>query len=264
MATEYAFDSATDLGARQLHYLQELFDHSTRGFVGDVTAGEGQSCLDLGTGSGSVARWLAERTGPSGEVHASDLETTHVDVPPGVRVHRHDLNDGLPAEGPFDVIHTRFLLMHLKRRKEILADLADALAPGGWLVVGEISQPRTEAVAAPSPADAELFRKVIDTGSEKVIRPAGQSFEWGPEVDAEMTALGLTGIDTMEFARTTYGGTTGCLLLSNYVRQMDARMRAVGMTAGELERFHELMLDPRMRVWFFPMVYTRGRKPTSG
>ncbi|MBB4929210.1 2-polyprenyl-3-methyl-5-hydroxy-6-metoxy-1,4-benzoquinol methylase [Lipingzhangella halophila] len=141
-----AISSSTDLGGQQLGYLEELLDQPTTRFIGDVAAREGQRCLDLGAGRGSIARWLAGRTAPTGRVTAVDIEDTHIDVPPAVRVYRHDVNEGLPDKGPFDVIHTRLLLVHLKRRRELLAQLIDALAPGGWLVIGEFTHPRTDPV----------------------------------------------------------------------------------------------------------------------
>lgn len=261
MTTEYVFESGTDLGELQLRHLSAPLDGQSRAFTGAVTATEGQRCLDLGAGNGSIARWLAERTGPTGEVHAVDIDATGMDVPERVRVHRHDVNDGLPDGGPFDVIHTRLLLLHLSRRREILAELVDALAPGGWLVVGEFTRPPTDPVTAPSPADAELFHRIISTGIDEVARLAGQDYSWGHRVDAEMTAAGLANIDTMGYTSTTHGGTAGCLLYSTYGRQLEAPLRARGVTADELNRLHQLMLDPRMRVWFFPFLCTRGQKP---
>lgn len=263
MTTEYLLDSDSDLGHQQLNHLSELLDGQSRAFVGDVAATEGQRCLDLGSGNGSIARWLAERTGPTGQVHAVDIVTTHLDVPEQVRVHRHDVNDGLPDHGPFDVIHTRLLLMHLKRRREILAELVDALAPGGWLVVGEFTRPPTDPVTAPSPADADLFHRILETGLDRIVRPAGQDYSWGHRVDGEMAGAGLTSIDTAGVTSTTYGGATGCRLFDNYIRQLEAPLLAQGFTHGELNRMRELMLDPRLRVWFFPFLCSRGQKPPA-
>lgn len=262
--TEYVFDSSTDLGGQQLGYLEELLDEPTKQFIAAVSARTGQRCLDIGAGSGSITRWLADRTAPGGRVVAVDLDDTHLAVPPDVQVYRHDVNDGLPTAGPFDVIHTRLLLMHLERRREILAELVDALAPGGWLFVGEFTFPRTDVITAPSAADAQLFRRVVETSLNQIGRPAGISYEWGYEVDGEMTAAGLSNVDTVDLNRNTYGGATECLLYSNYVRQVDTPLRATGITADELGRFHELMRDPRQRVWSLPFVRTRGQKPRSG
>lgn len=100
---------------------------------------------------------------------AVDSDDTHLVVPPNVTVCAHDINDGLPVEGSFDVIHSRLVLMHLARRREILSQLVNALAPGGWLVVGDYTFPGPPVIAAPSEADAQLSvsRRVTRQGSRR-------------------------------------------------------------------------------------------------
>jgi hypothetical protein len=62
--------------------------------------------------TGSIARWLADRVGPSGEVVATDISTRHLgglDLP-NVEIREHDiLTDRLPY-GYFDLIHARLLV----------------------------------------------------------------------------------------------------------------------------------------------------------
>jgi SAM-dependent methyltransferase len=45
--------------------------------------------------------------------------------------------DGVPG-GPYDLIHTRMLLMHLPARDKLLKELVSALRPGGWLLAEEL------------------------------------------------------------------------------------------------------------------------------
>ena len=42
--------------------------------------GPGWRCLEVGAGSGSVARWLAAKVGPEGSVLATDIDTRWVDT----------------------------------------------------------------------------------------------------------------------------------------------------------------------------------------
>lgn len=260
MSTEYVFDSGTDLAKGQLDYLSAIFDGLSQDFMGAVAAEPGQRCLDLGAGNGSLARWMVERTGPSGEVHAVDLSTAHLDVPGG-QAHQHDVNDGLPVGGSFDLVHSRLLLEHLKRRREILAELVGALAPGGWVVLGEFARPLSVPLAAPSPEDAELFHKVVETAVEKVTRPAGVDLTWAHAADRAMAEEGLVEVDSMEYNHTARGGSAPCRLYGNYLAQMTPPLRALGLTDEELGRLHRLLLDPRLRIRFFPFVCTRGRAP---
>lgn len=154
--TEYIMDSASAQGRQQLHNLEVLFDRATTNFIEDLGVWPGARCLDVGSGGGSIARWLAGRVGLGGEVVAVDIDTEQLDVPSRIEVHRHDISDGLPTNGTFDFIHARFVLMHLAERERVLRTLVDALAPGGWLVLGETPDSGPRTLAAPTAGDAEF------------------------------------------------------------------------------------------------------------
>ncbi|WP_158891634.1 class I SAM-dependent methyltransferase [Amycolatopsis anabasis] len=258
---QYLLDTGSELGREQMDHLERLLDGTTTACLDEIGIEPGRRCLDLGAGGGSITRWLAERTGPGGTVVSVDLDTGYLVPGPGIEVHRHDINDGLPVDGPFHLIHTRLLLMHLPRRADILRTLADALAPGGWLVIGEFSNRPRRVLSAPIRADRQLFNRVQDIGHNTVARAAGVSFTWAHEVDQHMAEAGLTNIHSLERSQTTTGGTTGCLLNRNYVRQLEAPLLRAGITGEELARYRDLMLDPRFRAWFYQFVCTRGQKP---
>lgn len=258
--SEYLFDTASDLGRQQVVFLEELLDGATTTFLDEIGVQPGWRCLDLGAGGGSITRWLADRAGPSGGVVAVDVDTDHLPDHPGVEVYRHDVNDGLPAAGPFDLVHARLLLMHLTRREAILETLVDALAPGGWLVVTDISNRPLRVLSAPSDDDASLFDRVMNIGMHHVARGAGVSWEWAREAGAHLSRVGLVDVHSMEYSRTTTGGTAGCLLNRNYIQQTDAALRGAGLTEDELSRYRSLMRDPRFRGWFYQYIFTRGRK----
>jgi SAM-dependent methyltransferase len=257
----YVLDTSSELGRMQMSYLERMLDPTTTACLDEIGIEPGWRCLDLGAGGGSITRLLAERAGPAGTVVSVDLDTDYLVKRPGVEVHQHDINDGLPVDGPFQLIHTRLLLMHLPRRVEILQTLVDALAPGGWLVVGEVSDRPRRVLSAADSADERLFDRVQSYGHDTVSAAAGISFAWAHEVDRHMAEAGLTNIHGLEHSQTTAGGTTGCLLHRNYVMQLEAPLLSGGFTGEELARYRDLMLDPRFRAWFYQFVCTRGRKP---
>jgi SAM-dependent methyltransferase len=259
--TEYLLDSTTDLGAEQLDCLSELLDPASQQFISEVTALPGQRCLDIGSGNGSMARWIAERVRP-GEVTAVDLTDSYLRVPSDVTVRLADVNEQLPP-GLFDMIHTRLLLMHLSRRRQLVGELANALAPGGWLFIGDQVFSELRVVSAASEADAELFTSVIEATINQVGRPGGINYEWGRQIDAELTRAGLINVDSTEITSTGRGGSTAARLLSNYIRQVTGPLLALGLGEDELDRFHALTADPRLRFWFFSFICSRGQKPLT-
>jgi SAM-dependent methyltransferase len=258
---QYLLNTGSELGHTHMNYLERMLDPTTIACLDEIGVEPGWRCLDLGAGGGSITRWLAERTGPSGRVVSVDLDTDYLDERPGVEVHRHDINDGLPVDGPFQLIHTRLLLMHLPRRVEILQTLVDALAPGGWLVIGDVSGRPQWVLSTTSIADEQLFDRVQDIAHNIVARDGGISSEWAHEVDRHMAEAGLTNLHGVEHSQTTAGGTTGCLLHRNLVMQTETTLLRTGLTAEELARYRDLMLDPRFRAWFYQFVCTWGQKP---
>ena len=264
MARERMFDSSSDLGAEWLGLMAALFDPPSTMLLDEIGVGPGWRCLELGGGEGSIARWMARRSGPAGRVVAVDLDTDHLSTPPGVEVHRHDITEGLPVVGTFDVIHARNVLMGITDRERVFKTLVDAVAPGGWLVVGDARERPQQVLATPGDADAELVDRVIRVGIDRVVNSTGASWQWADEAEPAMAAAGLIDVHGLEYCRMLSGGNVACQLNDNYVRQMEPALLRLGITPEELARFHALMSDPQFRAWpFLQMVYSAGRKPNE-
>ncbi|MFI7062270.1 class I SAM-dependent methyltransferase [Kribbella sp. NPDC050124] len=196
---DYIFDTGSELGTHHLDHLGKLLNRPTAWVLERVGLRLDMRCLELGAGNGSIANWLAGRTH---EVVAVDIDTSQLnDVAPGVQVIRHDLRDGLPVQGPFDLIHARLLLVHLPEREQLLGRLVDALAAGGWLVLGDLTDRPLQTLAVPEPADQDLWDKMLHL-SHNVVSPArGLSWTWARETAGRMTAAGLVDVDVMEYSQ---------------------------------------------------------------
>jgi SAM-dependent methyltransferase len=138
--SRYVFDNAAEREARErFAALPRLYDPGTVRYLEALGVAAGWRCLEAGAGGGSVARWLAERVGPTGHVLATDVDTRFLGAlaGPNLEVRRHDVTaDPLP-EAAFDLAHARLVLVHLPEREAVLARLVAALKPGGWLLVEE-------------------------------------------------------------------------------------------------------------------------------
>ncbi|HWL98392.1 MAG TPA: methyltransferase domain-containing protein [Nocardioidaceae bacterium] len=258
----YLFDTGSDLGAEHIAEIERRFDPLTRQQLPDGVPGPGARCLDVGSGAGSIAALLAELAGPDGEMHAVDLDTTRLTgMPKGVTVHQHDVRHGLPVDGPFDVIHARLFLQHLPERDQVLADLVAALAPGGWLLLGDVSDRPLHVVTAPDVASADLFRRMMHLSHEVVSPARGLSFAWAHQAAGRLLEHGLVAVEAFEHGSIDVGGGPGCALHANLNRQAQPALLAAGATAEELADYRQLMGDPRFRAWSYSFVGTRGRRP---
>ncbi|MCA1843512.1 MAG: class I SAM-dependent methyltransferase [Actinobacteria bacterium] len=107
---------------RRLELLQRCLDPLTERSLDAIGVKPGWRCLELGGGGGSVTRMLCDRVGPTGRVTAVDLDTRFLDELDSehLDVERRDVvADGLPGFD-YDLIHARYLLMHLPTRDQFL------------------------------------------------------------------------------------------------------------------------------------------------
>lgn len=134
-----------------------VYDPVTTSRLRALGSGPGGRCLEVGAGTGTVVRWLLERAGAA-EVVALDRDTGGLETlaDPRVQLVTADLRDENLDLGGFDLIHARFVLMHLPERRQLVSRLARWLNPGGWLVLGD-------AVEVPNPLDASsAYRRTMD------------------------------------------------------------------------------------------------------
>ncbi|HEX5877818.1 MAG TPA: class I SAM-dependent methyltransferase [Actinomycetota bacterium] len=259
----YTFDNDDPAAAERLRLSSTVLDGFTISRLSSVGALTGRRCLELGAGNGSVAGWLADQAGPSGQVVATDINTRHIPADRGYRVVRHDLTrDPLP-DGPWDVVHARLVLRHVPGRHEILRGLAGALAPGGALVIEEWDPYRAGLVLAVPEAEAEALFYRFETAVEQLTAARAVDLQWPWQVHGAMAEAGLVEVDTAVHARSWPGGSAGARHYAATIRLLRPRLLEAGLDGEQLDRLSGYLEDPRMVVRGLLTVSTIGRRPTS-
>jgi 2-polyprenyl-3-methyl-5-hydroxy-6-metoxy-1,4-benzoquinol methylase len=136
---EYPLTNEWMAARERLAQLEAVWDPWTIRNFEKLQVTNGWHCLEIAGGGGSLAEWLCHRTGSSGHVVATDLQTHFLEAlkVSNLEVWRHDiLSDPLP-ERAFDLVHARAVLTFLPRPAEAIAKMAAALKPGGWLLLEE-------------------------------------------------------------------------------------------------------------------------------
>jgi SAM-dependent methyltransferase len=178
---------------QRLHLLEQMLDPDTVRILDQRGIQPSWRCLELGAGTGSIARWLACRC-PNGHVVATDSDPGFLaDLSaPNCQVLRHDVvAEDFPA-GSFDLIHARWLLANLPEREQVLAKVVTWLAPGGWLVIEDPD--RTPADSSPHP----LLRRFGDAVAQLVAESHGADLRWarrrlpGALAEVGLVELGLS------------------------------------------------------------------------
>jgi SAM-dependent methyltransferase len=255
-AGSYAWDNGWVEARRRLELLELAWDPESHRRLQRVGLRAGWRCLEVGGGGGSIVRWLCDAVGPDGSVVTVDLDTRFLATiaAPNLEVIKADVViDGLP-DGPFDLIHTRAVLMHIPARDRLLAELVERLRPGGNLVIEEADFHSFEAAESP------LYRDLLRRFGEITFETAGMDSTWGRGMAARLAGLGLT--DVRSDARTSIfpGGSPEAEFYKITLLQARDLLLANGL---DKEPFDELLSLLEDGTQWFPgpaMVVATGRR----
>ncbi|MFQ3559877.1 class I SAM-dependent methyltransferase [Streptomyces gramineus] len=114
-----------------------VYDDITMARLRALGAGPGRRCLDVGAGTGTISRRLLDEAGVE-SVLAVDRDVRFLTARRGLDVLEADVTTALDqVGGRFDVVHARFVLMHLPEHDRVITALAGLVEPGGVLVLGD-------------------------------------------------------------------------------------------------------------------------------
>jgi hypothetical protein len=242
---------------RRVQTIGAVFDDNTFAHLGAIGVGAGWRCLEVGAGSGSVARWLAGR---AGQVVATDLDTRFVDVPDGVQVLRHDITRDPRPGGHFDLVHTRHVLTHLPEREPVIDRLVEWLHPGGWLLV-------EETFVTPALASSSLMGRCLAALVSVLADRVGTDLTWALTLPRPLRARGLTAIGSAAFLpRAAPAGRPGPSALGDAWRLTFEQLMPAMAAAGLLTREDEAALaaeldDHEAGLYAIGVVSAWGRRP---
>ena len=213
-------------------------------------------------GGGSIARWLADRTGPAGGVVVTDINPRWLDADrPNIEMRRHDIVADELEQGAFDLAHERLVLIHLPERRQALERMIGAVKPGGWLLIEDFDRAWLPLTPDCEPANARLFTKVMNAFAQILVE-AGVDVDLGRRLCSLLREQGMSDVQVESHARVCAGGSPGCRLHRSNIEQLEDRVTDIGhITPAEIERFYELIEDPSFSVNSYMLVSARGRRP---
>ncbi len=170
MASERYVLATGEAGADRLRIVHSVHGPDSEAFLQRAGLKAGLRVADIGCGVGILACWLAEQVGPEGEVIGVDISAGQVAVAQqtaqaaGLKNIRF-VNAGAYATGlereSFDLVYSRFMLMHIQRPADAIAEMRALLKPGGILAIedGDFSSPFSYPPSAVFDRCFELYRQ---------------------------------------------------------------------------------------------------------
>jgi ubiquinone/menaquinone biosynthesis C-methylase UbiE len=270
--SQYLFDNAAPQSARRFCSLETLYDPGTIHYLEALGIGVGWQCLEVGGGSGSIAVWLAQRVGATGQVLVTDIDPRPLAAVaalgyPQLTVLRHDIGGDPLPEGAYDLVHERLVLIHVPTREQALTKLVAALKPGGWLVVEDFdstlihrSFPTQDAAAG------VLYEKMQAAQRHLIAARAGNAGNatWGRQLYARLRMQGLSEVGMEGHLAIWSGGSEGARLDQANFEQIRAEAVASGLITGhEVDQVLALLDNPTFVVSSSVMMTAWGRRPAE-
>ena len=244
MQSDYMLANVGKEAPARLGALAAIYDERTISLLANLGVAPGRHCLEVGAGSGTIAKWLAERVGPTGYVLATDLDTRFLESlrSPNLEVRSHNIaSDPLP-QAAFDLIHTRLVLMHVRQRETALTRMVSSLKVGGWLLVEEYDSCSMPPDPAVSPYEAVLQTHVAML---RLLEDGGVNRRYGRLLSGLLRQKGLTDVGAAAQLLMWQSGSPGIAIMrANFEQLREAMIEGNYVTQQQFDDDLARLDDP--------------------
>lgn len=259
----FASGSKDEFERERLGLLESVLDPQTIRRLEALGVGEGWNCLEVGAGTGSIAKWLANRVGPTGKVVATDTDLRFLQdlAIKNLEVRKHDITKENLEEGHYDLVHCRALLANISEPEKALERMTQALKKGGWIFVEEPDYGLSEAID-PNYPSAAIFNKLIRIGLDVMQKMGIGNPFFGRRVRSLVENLGLLEVDHEALIHVCRGGETWARMQAMTVQTVAPPMITAGLfTQEEYEVAWRLYRDPGFYFFGSSGFSAWGRRP---
>jgi SAM-dependent methyltransferase len=179
-----------------------------------------------------------------------------------LEVLQHNVASDALEHGAFDLVHARDVLAHIPEREAVLAKMADAVRPGGWILVEE-PDVSTERADPLSPEPTKLLHLKVVRAIHAFLCESGVDPFIGSRLFGMLRTLGFDSLSSEGRVHTFRGRPAGAeaphMMAFEQLRQAVVLKGAV--TEEEFQRFLDLSHNPAFAWREALTVSARGRRP---
>ena len=237
-------------------------DAATIRYFEGIGVSSGRRCLEVGGGAGTIAEWLCQRVGTAGHVVATELDTRSLEAldSPNIEVRLHNIvNDDLEKDY-YDLVHARYVLLHLKEWEVVLKKLADSMKPGGWLFIEDPDLDEMMCDAATEDVDRAIIGRHFDA-VRQMMSKFGMDMNFGSNTLKAFKGNGLEYLKSESVSQVVFGGSQLAEIFRPSVEMKDSLVSAGLVTGEDIDEFTESTRKPTFVFRSMRTVFTLGRKP---
>ncbi|MFF2849305.1 methyltransferase [Streptomyces sp. NPDC058001] len=257
----YLLDNGQAEAGRRFDAFASLFDPTTFRHIEALGIGLGWRCWEVGAGGTSVVSWMAKKVGPTGQVLATDIDTSWATsaARQPVQILRHDVGADEPPGEDFDLVHARLVLVHVPDRERALRSMVSALRPGGRLLV-EDADPMLQPLACPDEhGPAQELANRLRRGFRELLAERGADLSYARGLPRLLREAGLHRVAADGYFPLS---SAACSALETAtIRQIRERLVAARLATDEdIDRHLAHVAAGAMDLATAPLVSAWGRK----
>ena len=260
--SEYVFQRVEDQRELdRLRMIEQVFDSSSRRRLLDTGLKASWRCLEVGPGAGSIMTWMGEVVGPTGQVVAVDLDQKFLSEAerPNVSVVRADIRTAQLPHKSFDLVHARYVLIHLPDYEIALTKMFDSLKPGGWLVLEEPDFSASRGITGGEQELASLRK--VNQAIEQMYATLRMDYALGLKLPALMQRRALQYLTVENDAPLCAGGSGMATVMKLSAEQLREKYLATGIVGqSDLERYRRFADDPNTWAVYYATIAVSGQK----
>ncbi|OQW30111.1 MAG: methyltransferase [Nitrospira sp. SG-bin1] len=260
---EYVFHRVEDQRELQrLRTIEQVFDSASRRRLSATGLQAGWSCLEVGPGAGSILRWLSEVVEPTGRVDAVDLSTKFLGghILSNVTVHEGDIRTLPIPDSTFDLVHARYVLIHVPDVDVALSRMLAVVKPGGWLVLEEPDFSGARGVIGTTTQLAAVQR--VNLAITVMYDQLKMDYQLGLKLPALLQQKGLTSLTVEHDAPLSPGRSGMATIMGMSALQLREKYLATGVvTEQDLDLYGRFADDPESWAIYYATVAVTAQKP---
>ena len=260
LKTDYVFQATEEPRELvRLQMLERIFDAGTQRRMLATGLTTGWHCLEVGAGAGSIVRWLEQRVGPSGKVVALDTNPRFLrgSSSSTIEIMQGDICDTELPLATFDLVHARYVMIHIAEYRKAFERMLRCVKPGGWVVIEEPDFQAARAVTGPEESRLS-FGRVTDA-IERMFTSLGMDYALGAQLPALVQEYDLSHLTVEHEGHLSAGGSMVAQLMKLSAEQLRDKYVATGkVTEADIEQYCRLADDPDAWAIYYATVAVTG------
>jgi len=259
---DYVFDNTRDeTELVRLRAIEAAFDPATIARLESTGLAPGWRCLEIGPGAGSIMRWLAGKVAPTGHITAVEINPRFLGKgEANIDVIKADVREVDLEPGQFDLIHGRYVFLHIPGYQSLLRKVIGWLKPGGWIVLEEADF----SAAQPIHGAPKLCRSVerVNRAIDQMYRDLGIDRTAGLKLPAIVQELGLDQLRVDNDAPIARGGSQIATIMRMSAEQLrDKYLATKAADADDVNAYCQFAEDPSTWAIYYATIAVTARQP---